>query len=332
GRAPVSAEGDAARFVDKVIRYEKYLDQSDHRLPADFAVSVLLGSENWCMADPNSLDVSAAGKEDIRRAYLAAAPGRFIFARHYEDFANVAVADQGPDLDTADTGRIVAGVQLPSNAVSLTSHGSPSYLCYLDIADVRSLINPPGIWYANGCLTNMIDVTPGNCLGEEAMLNPHGGAVAYVGNTRFGHTGDNPFELAFWEEMLRSPLLGEMFNACKRTCDNAWSQYAYNLLGDPAMRVWTDRPCDLEIGIRPFELCVDSDNTMSVSVYASGPVTDAVVVISQNGARLARSTSGRNGRASLTVHPRSTGQVDIAVFGDNLIPALRQRPVVQCSP
>jgi len=86
--------------------------------------------------------------------------------------------------------------------------------------------------------------------------------------TRFGHTGDNPFELAFWDEMLRSPVLGEMFDACKRTCDNAWPQYALNLLGDPALRVWTDRPRDLEVGIRPFELCVDVDNAVSVSVYA----------------------------------------------------------------
>lgn len=175
-------------------------------------------------------------------------------------------------------------------------------------------------------------MTPGNCLGEEAILNPHGGAVAYVGNTRFGHVGDNPFELAFWEEALRSTLLGEMFDACKQTCDNAWSQYALNLLGDPAMRVWTDRPRDLEIGIRPFELCVDTDNALSVSVYASGPVADAIVVVSQNGARLAKSTTDGTGRAHLTVHPRSTGQVDIAVFGQNLIPALRQRPVIQCSP
>jgi len=150
--------------------------------------------------------------------------------------------------------------------------------------------------------------------------------------TRFGHTGDNPFELAFWDEMLRSPVLGEMFDACKRTCDNAWPQYALNLLGDPALRVWTDRPRDLEVGIRPFELCVDVDNAVSVSVYASGPVADAVVVVSQNGARLAGSATGANGRAHLTVHPRSTGQVDVAVCGHNLVRVLRRLPVIRCVP
>ena len=204
GRAPVASEAEATIFVDKVIRYERYVDQADHRLPPDFAVSVLLGSENWFEPDPATLDGSAAGKEDIRQAYLTSAPGRYLFTRRYEDHANVPAADQGPDLDIADTGRIVAGIQPPSNAISLTSHGNPGYLCYLDINQVRALAGPPGIWYANACLTNMFDVTPGRCLGEEAILNQHGGAVGYVGNTRFGRTSDNPFELAFWVEMLRA--------------------------------------------------------------------------------------------------------------------------------
>jgi len=182
----------------------------------------------------------------------------------------------------------------------------------------------------------MFDVTPGRCLGEEAILKQDGGAVGYVGNTRFGRTSDNPFELAFWVEMLHATTLGQMFDACKQTCNNAWQQYALNLLGDPAMRVWSDRPSDLEIGIRPFDLCVNSDNSVRVSVYSidppTGPVLNAVVIVSQNGAPLARATTGRSGRAQLIVHPPSIGEVDVAVFGESLIPALRQCPVITCNP
>ena len=330
GRAPVSSEGEAGRFVDKVIHYEKYIDEADQRLTPEFAVSMMLGSQNWYVPDPHTIDDSAAGKEDIRRTYRAAAPGRFLFTRRYEDFANVPPADQGPDLDTADTGRIVAGIQLPSHAVSLTSHGAPGYLCYLTIPDVQTLGNPPGIWYGNACLTNMFDVTPGECVGEELLLNRHGGAVAYVGYSRWGHVGDNAVELAFWEAMLHPVTVGEMFAACKRMCDNPWEQYAINLLGDPAMRVWNDRPTDLEIGVRPFELCVGRENVMSVSVFGSGPLPGAVVVVSQNGARLGIATTGRDGTTHITVHPPSVGQVDIAVFGENLIPELRQLPVLDC--
>jgi len=52
--------------------------------------------------------------------------------------------------------------------------------------------------------------------------------------------------------------------------------------------------------------------------------------VSQNGARLGIATTGRDGTTHITVHPPSVGQVDIAVFGENLIPELRQLPVLDC--
>jgi hypothetical protein len=332
GRAPVDSEGDAWDFVDKVIRYERYVDQADHPLPPDFAASVLLGSENWQREQAGSLDLSAAGKEDIRHSYLAAAPGRFLFTRRYEDLADVPAADLGPDLGAAGKGPIVNAIQAGSHVVSLTSHGSPGYLCYLESADVQGLANSPGIWYGNACLTNKFDVTPGEAISEWAVLNSHGGGAAYVGNSRFGWMGDNPIELAFWDEMLHSGVLGEMFDACKQVAGN-WGKYSLNLLGDPAMRVWSDRPLELEIGVHPEELCIGRNNAVTVSVFAAGnPLAGALVAVSQNGALLAKGTTGAGGRVVLNVVPPGAGAVYVAVYGKNLIPVIRELQVTLCPP
>lgn len=333
GRVPVSSESEATNYVSKVKHYETYTDAAGNPLPAAFAISVLLGSENW---DPQgagaNLDGSAAGKEDIRHTYLAAAPGRFIFTRRYQDHADVNPADQGPDLGQGGTNEIVTAIQAGCNVTSLTSHGSSGYLCYLVTSDVQGLNNIPSIWYGNACLTNKFDVSPGDAISEWTLMNTHGGAVGYVGNSRFGWTSDNPIELAFWREMLDSGVLGHMFAECKQLSGD-WQKYSLNLLGDPALRIWSDRPATLEVSVITSHLCLARKEVLQVRVYKNGqPAANINVVVTQNGALLGSGVTDANGIVGIFVTPGSIGMADIAVFAQNCIPVLRQIEVKDCGP
>lgn len=328
GRAPVETPEEAEIFVDKIICYEKSVDKDKHQLPRDFAVSILLGSQNWGGNVPNYLDGSAVGKENIRRSLLSFDSSRWVFTRRYEDYKDVPAPDQTPDLKEASKQEILDAIKEGHNVVSLSSHGSSGYLCYLVTDDIDDVISYPAIFYGNACSTNRFDVTPGEAFSEWTILNKNGAGVAYVGNSRYGWTGDNPMELAFWEEMLDSGRLGEMFNTCKLVI-LGWQSYSLNLLGDPAMRVWSDRPKQLNVTHRK-EMCT-GHQTVRVTVTSEGnPVENALVCMTMKGTLFVTGETDPNGVASLSVAPKVAGTMRVTVSGKNLIPYLGSIIVRKC--
>lgn len=332
GRLPVSTAAEADVVVDKIIRYELYSRRDelgfDVMLPDDFATSVLLGAQNWFDPAEGELDETAKGKEGIRHALRAVDPGRWTFVRLYEDKADVPAADVGSDLDVASTAKILDTIRHGANVVALTSHGSSGYLCYMVSDDVNALTNTPGVWYANACLTNEFDVADGDCLGERSLLNPKGGAVAYMGNSRFGWTGDNPVELAFWTEMTSSARLGQMLDAARAAAWD-WTKYSMNLLGDPAMRVWSDRPKQITVA-HPAEICTGKKD-VTVTVTAGGaPVAGAVVCLSIPGALHRTGETDASGSATIQVATSAAATMRVGVSGKNLIPHLGTLSVKAC--
>lgn len=333
GRVSVEEPGEASSIIDKIIRYEMFENVDDYGfqflLPMDFGVSVLLASQNWGSTDiPDQLDGSAVGKENIRQVFNTFDPGRWIFTRRYQDYSDVPLADQTADLGLASKTEILAALQDGNNVLSLSSHGSSGYLCYLVTDDIDDIVSPPGILYGNACSTNKFDVDPGEALSEWALLNPHGSAVAYVGNTRYGWTGDNPIELVFWETMLTEERLGAMFGACKMVSHD-WAKYSLNLLGDPAMRVWSDRPAQINVS-HPSEICSGSQ-TFTVTVTSSGsPVEGALVCVTMEGTVFETSLTNAAGIASLTVAPLMAGEMRVTASGKNLIPYLGTVTVEEC--
>jgi hypothetical protein len=321
GRAPVETPEEADTFIDKVIRYEKFQDPDGSLLPTDFAVSVLLGSKNWIHKDESGqLDRSAEGKEDIRRSFLDFDPTRWIFTRRYQDYADVPPADQTADLGKASKEEILNAIRDGHNVVSLSSHGGYGGLCYLRTNDIDDVISPPSIFYGSACSTNRFDVPHGEAFSEWTILNAYGAAVAYVGSSRSSWMCDNPIELEFWEKMLDSARLGEMFNACK-LIHLGWQSYSLNLLGDPAMRVWSDRPRQLKV-THPEEIGTGKQKFQVIVTSAGHPVQDALVCVTMEGTLFITANTNASGVAFLTVPAGSAGIMQITVSGKNLIPYL----------
>ncbi len=319
GRLSVSGLTQVANIVDKIIHYETYRENSlfEPFLPLDFATSILLASQNWYDPGPGYLDGSPACNENIRKMLLTHAPS-WDFTRLYEDKDDVPAADVTPDLQLASKDAIKAAISEGNNLVSLVSHGSPSYVCYLIPSDVDDESNIPSIWYGNACSTNAFDNSA--AISETSIRNSVGGSVAYVGNSRYGWTGDGPMEKSFWEEMFYSGVLGSMLESAHQTGGD-WQKYSINLLGDPAMRVWSATPMQLTV-THVSEIFTGSQSFV-VTVKANGsPVPSALVCASMKNMFCVTGLTNASGVATLTINPPSAGTMRVAVSGKNLIPYL----------
>ena len=318
GRFPVTRADHVALLVNKVIQYERYRDASspfESLLPPDFATAALLAAQNWYDPGPGQLDGSASCNEEIRRVLLNSGRG-WTFTRLYEDKDDIAAADVTPDLQAASKAAIKDAIAVGNNLVSLVSHGSSGSMCYLGTADVDDEANAPSVWYVNACSTNKFDAST---ISESAVLNTNGGALAYAGNSRYGWTSDGPMERVFWEEMLQSGRLGPMLERA-HLIGGDWQKYSLNLLGDPAMRVWSAAPRHVSV-THPCEVYTGVAAALTVSVKCDGaPVRGAVVCITVGGAFHANAVTDAAGEARPTVNPSAPGTLHLAVSGCNVVP------------
>jgi hypothetical protein len=335
GRAPVETTDEADIFVRKIILYEKYkkVDNLNNEvdLPDDFSVSILLGSQNFDYGNTltdGDLDTSAEGKENIRQMFIQFDPNRWIFKRLYQDHLDVPATDQGADLSAASNADIKTAISDGANVVALSSHGSSGYFCYLTIDDLDDIESPFSIFYANACSTNKFDVIGGESISEWSILNPRGAAVGYIGNSRFGWTVDGYIELAFWEEMLVSGILGKMFRACQEVSHD-WGKYSLNLLGDPSLRVWSNHPIEVNVSHRDIICNVASPIDFIVSLN-NGPVPNAVVSLTQGGVYLCKGETNETGGVILNVAPLNLLNISVAVSGMNILPHFSTIGVRDC--
>jgi peptidase C25-like protein len=109
------------------------------------------------------------------------------------------------------------------------------------------------IAYADSCLTNQLDA---DAVSEHLIANPNGGAVAYIGNTRFSWIGvGDDYQRRFfneWATLGGDAHLGLLNDtrAGLHSSDNAyyrWTMLALNLTGDPEMPVWWREPLKFRI-------------------------------------------------------------------------------------
>jgi hypothetical protein len=176
--------------------------------------------------------------------------------------------------------------------VSLTGHGWWGGCCGVNIAAQPEFTNDRGyfIAFADSCSTGRPDGV--DSAAEVSVVDEKGGAVAYVGNTRYSWigVGDN-YEQFFWCMLRANGRVGPAAGMRLATdgVRSVWTSYAQTLYGDPALRVWNHVPRQLvvkhprELAVRellPFEVLIDDK-----------PVQDARVTVLGEGVFLSKKTS-----------------------------------------
>ncbi|MGA2120428.1 MAG: C25 family cysteine peptidase [Methanoregula sp.] len=321
GRVSVSTEGDVDIFVNKVIRYEKFVykkGSSELPLPDEFALSFFLGEYS----------LESGPVEDLRKTMLQL-QSNWDFMCRYEDAASYPDygTNKRPDLGLAKTSsdiiqgleRDVGGIpHIGNTAVALMSHGTQVAFCLINRADVGGLSNCPGVWFAFACLTSQLDCKV-ETICEAAMGNPDGGSVGYIGNSRLGQPTVDKHQLKdIFTEMCNSGILGKMFQA-QQIKDDYTAQLNLGLSGDPAMRVWSNIPIRVTVH-PPATLCTGSQLFMAEVTDGKQGVGSALVCISMDQTILGKGDTDTQGHVSFPINPSVKGDATLTVSGKNILP------------
>jgi hypothetical protein len=279
------------------------------------------GSYLW---DPIGLEGCTKEKEAMRALMNSYFPGFGTVARFYSDIFDL---NPPPPLAPLDAVPLNASLDEGQHFVSLSGHGSASGCCHVSRSHDFSNQDRYFIAFANSCSTARPDGP--DSLAEKSTYDPNGGAVAYVGNSRYGWigVGDN-YEEAFWCLVKNTGRVGPA--ACARLASGGvrslWTVYAQNLFGDPEMPVWIDTPETQEVTLA--ESAARGSNVTITVRHFGVPVKNHRVTLMggwQNSAQgprfYATKKTGADGKASFTLAaPAGVDTVRVTITKDNFRP------------
>jgi hypothetical protein len=325
GRASVTSAAEAQAFVTKVLEYERT------PAPGWFLDMLLAGEILWT----NPYTDSGIALDAIDRDYV---PPRYDpIAKLYESLGNESV----PAVISA----------LNGGKSHFLHSGHAWYDCmgcgtgYLTRSQVDALTNEheQPLVYSIGCWPAAFDL-PEDCIAERFIRNPHGGAVAFIGNSRYGWASPgNPgygyserFMQQFYKVLYVDGItsVGAALATAKAAFvplaqdENVyrWHEYEVNLLGDPETRVWTDDPATLTVQHPAGAPAGPSQFNVSVST-AGRPIDGARVCVMSGSGVYERALTGPDGSVSLPVAPAGPDSLRITVTAANVRPYEAAVPV-----
>lgn len=210
----------------------------------------------YYVLDPLAEDGSMTDQEALRVQVDAELPMIRNFKRIYKDLTSLSpAAVNAAPLESYSYAAVLAALNEGQHFVSLSGHGSQSGCCNLDTWTAASLTNGSStfIAYADSCLTSGFDAN--DAMGEALLNNPDGGAVGYIGSTRFSWIGaGDDMQRRFFHELTNTRHLGLLHSSRLWFPQNnpgnhvwKWSALALNLLGDPEMEIWKRSPLPFNV-------------------------------------------------------------------------------------
>ena len=232
GRFPVRTEADAKTMVDKVISY------AENRYAGSWQNEICLmgddGNNNLHMKDA---DAVATQTEHDHPEYVV----KRIMWDAYER-VNSSTGHSYPDV----TRLIKQQMQNGALIMNYSGHGaaySISHEMVMQLPDFANAVSTRlPLWVTASCDIMPFDGQEEN-IGETALLNKRGGAVAFFGTTRTVYaTYNRVMNLAFMREVLGGISIGEAVRLAKNSLittrqDHTTNKLQYTLLGDPALRL-----------------------------------------------------------------------------------------------
>ena len=316
GRVPATSYEEAAGYVTKVLNYEQS-PSLDALMDCLFIAGIL-----W--EDPFT---DGGDAKNIAAEYV---PAQFQpMEKMYET------------ADTLNLEVLLNRLNIGGHFYNHNGHGSSSGIPIVhetfSSAMAYSLTNltRPWICYSVGCYTADLGAT--KCFAQQFVCNPNGGAICYIGNYRYGWgMPGNPgfgysdrYDTQFFKMLFESdnPVLGQIFadhkayfaGLSRQANVFRWIQYQLNLLGDPAIPVWTDTPQTLSVdhpgsfseGISTIPVWVGSKNT---------GLPGARVCLYREGDWYRVGMSDQNGQVNIEVPSVYTGSLTLTVTAPNHLP------------
>ena len=271
GRFPVSNETDAKTMVDKTIAYAQNKDAGDWQNTIMFMGDD--GNQNLHMTDAND------AADEVSRLH----PNYLVKKVMWDSYQRQTSSTGNTYPDAT---RVIKQQQAKGALImDYAGHGNESQLSHekvITLNDFATFSNQHmPLWITASCDILPFD-HPTSTLGEAAVLNPNGGAMAFFGTTRTVYADRNAvINRAFLRHVLSrqdgKPLtLGEAQRQAKielitTGADRTTNKLQYSLLGDPA----------LALNLPSLNIVVDSINgqplgTSSMVMLKAGSVARIV--------------------------------------------------------
>ncbi|MEP7306665.1 MAG: C25 family cysteine peptidase [Acidobacteriota bacterium] len=275
-------------------------------------------------------DSSMSDQEELRAQLRTEIPGWDTVSRLYEDELDLTPAQAvAAPVQHLGSDRLRAALNAAPHIVSLSGHGNSDGCCSGSVWMASGLTNgyQSFIGYADSCLTNQVDAS--DAFSEALVCDANGGAVAYVGNTRFSWigVGDN-FQRAFFHRLtavrqlglLNDSRLGLVGGTGYNTVYERWAIFALNLIGDPEMQVYKGR-------VRQFRITVSDRirrEPVVIHVVEQQPPTpiphpepsEHVLVYIRQGDTVFTARTDANGDARFDLSGLARGSVQITASHD----------------
>jgi hypothetical protein len=279
GRLPARTEPDMAAMVDKIITYEEnQLEQHPWRYNALFVSDGPDGFTDFC----NS---SATLAQRVPATFSVT---QLCMAARTEEAAQVVRPEMFHHVN-----------EVKAPLLSYRGHGnvprwSNNLLTIWDMDQFYN-VDVPFFGVSADCLDGFFAYPPTQGLGETLMRHLNGGAAGYWSSSGLGYPSEHSvLEDALFEGLfeLELPTIGEAINYAKAAYLASGNHeslvYTFNLMGDPAMRLYSIDPLPLA-GIDIYEMSGGLLQVPAPGVLSNdfnpgqGPLTAVLEVAPQNG-------------------------------------------------
>jgi len=291
GRASIATETEAQNFINKLMKYE------NSPVVSQIEVGQMVGELLW--SDPTW---AADYKDEIKDG---ASTNGYTTVGFPPSFTVHTLYDRDIDPDRWDKEDLIPLLNGGRHLVNHLGHSDVTYGLRMYNSDVESRFTNDGVsnqyfvLYTQGCYSGSFDNRSASgsygddCLGEHFQFIENG-AVAFIGNTRYGwgqHESTNGAN-QYYDRQFFDAVFGEGITVIGKANDdskvdnipfvdfgpNRWVYYQLVLLGDPAMDIWTDTPGYLTVNLPDVIYVGDNEITVNVT-DGSDPVAGARVSI-----------------------------------------------------
>ncbi len=316
GRASVQYAGDVQAFVAKTLAWER-------GLTTDYQLDMLMAGEIlW--SDPYT--DSGLGLDMID--YESVPPRYDPIAKQYQAQGNESRESVIASLNDGECHFLHDG-----HAWFTVLGCGDGYLDRADASGLTNLDRQPVV-YSIGCWPASFDK---DCIAERLVENPTGGAVAFIGNSRYGWgSPGNPgygysdrFMAAFYRQLFIEGRrhAGSALAAAKAEfaplsqSENVyrWHQYELNLLGDPELPLWSDEPAVLSVS-HPDSIPA-SGAPVSVVVWTTQGTSSGALVCITNGSDVyERALTNDDGTALFDISTTEPHDLSVTVTAADCLP------------
>ena len=273
GRFPVRNAAEAKVMVDKTIRYAENENAGNWQ-----NMFVFMGDDGNSNIHMKDADEIASLVESTNPAFRVE---RIMWDAYKRESSSTG--NSYPDATKLIKQRQAAGALM----MNYSGHGGPNQLSHervVTISDFAAFSNENlPLWVTASCEIMPFDSQSDN-IGETAVLNANGGAVAFYGTTRTVYVDRNKAINKAFVKALLTPVNGEYVsigeaqrlaknNLITSLSDTTVNKLQYSLLGDPALR----------LNIPVSGAVIDSINGVDLATAGTLPKLSAGSVVSVKG-------------------------------------------------